>query len=295
MPWRSAWLVVVLGCLLFGCAAGEARIGAPKVAASKAYARHGDKKIAIVVSNHGKFGPADARDREDTGYWLAEVTHFYHVVAQHGFAVDFVSPRGGAAALDPDSYDLDDDINRAFVADKKLWRSLRSTRAAKDADPADYAVVYFAGGHGTMWDFPKSAALAELTRKVYEGGAVVAAVCHGVAALLEVKRRDGKRLIAGRRVTGFGNFEENLAGHTSDVPFLLADALEARGARYEGNVFPFTSYVVVDGRLVTGQNPASTSDVAEAVIELLETLPKAKTKRAPQPVSPLAKRGGSEG
>ena len=135
-------------------------------------------------------------------------------------------------------------------------------------DPTPYRAIFFAGGHGTMWDFPRDPDLARLARSIYEAGGVVAAVCHGPAALVNLTLSDGSRLVAGKQVAAFTNDEEKAVGLAEVVPFSLADQLVKAGAEH----LPapnFTAQVVADGRLVTGQNPASARGVAERVVALL--------------------------
>ena len=142
------------------------------------------------------------------------------------------------------------------------------TRKASEVDPTPYRAIFFAGGHGTMWDFPRDPDLARLARSIYEAGGVVAAVCHGPAALVNLTLSDGSRLVAGKQVAAFTNDEEKAVGLAEVVPFSLADQLVKAGAEH----LPapnFTAQVVADGRLVTGQNPASARGVAERVVALL--------------------------
>ncbi|HEU4537166.1 MAG TPA: type 1 glutamine amidotransferase domain-containing protein, partial [Polyangiaceae bacterium] len=143
-------------------------------------------------------------------------------------------------------------------------RSLRPDQV----DPAAYDAVFYAGGHGTMWDFPDDAALARIAAAVYERGGVVAAVCHGPAGLVNVKLSSGEWLVAGREVAAFTNDEERAVGLAEVVPFLLADRLVERGARHRPAP-NFQANVVVSGRLVTGQNPASARGVGDAIVALL--------------------------
>lgn len=144
----------------------------------------------------------------------------------------------------------------------------RDTPRLEGLDVSRYDAVFYAGGHGTMWDFPRDPDVARVGREVYERGGVVAAVCHGPAALVNLTLSDGTYLVAGKRVAGFTNDEEKAAGVADVVPFLLADALVGRGARHEPGP-DWQAQVVVDGRLATGQNPASATPLAEEVVKLL--------------------------
>jgi putative intracellular protease/amidase len=145
---------------------------------------------------------------------------------------------------------------------------LKNTPTAADLKAADYDAILYAGGHGTMWDFPGATDLAKLAAEIYEGGGVVAAVCHGPSALVELKLSDGRYLIDGKDVAGFTNEEEAAVGLTDVVPFLLADELTKRGAKHHPGP-NFAAKVITDGRLVTGQNPASAEETATAVAKLL--------------------------
>lgn len=207
-------------------------------------------RAIVVVTSHSVLGSTG----RPTGWYLPEVAHVYWPLVEAGWEVEFVSPAGGAAPLDPGSRKLDDPLNARFVAEAldRVERTLRPDQV----DPAGVDLIFFAGGHGTMWDFPGSDALAKLTAAVYEGGGRVAAVCHGTAALVNVKLSDGSWLVRGKRVNGFTDAEERLVKLDGVVPFLLQTALEERGAEFVAGA-PWSDTVVVDGRLVTGQNPQS--------------------------------------
>ena len=140
--------------------------------------------------------------------------------------------------------------------------------AATDVEAADYDAIYFAGGHGTMWDLPDNDALKRLTADIYEAGGVVSAVCHGPAALVNVTLSDGSHLVDGKELAAFTNDEEAAVELTEAMPFLLETKLRERGARFKAAP-NFESNVVVSERLVTGQNPASATGVAEAIVELV--------------------------
>ena len=136
-------------------------------------------------------------------------------------------------------------------------------------DSADFDAIYFTGGHAVMWDFPDDAGLQRLTREIYERGGIVSSVCHGYCGLLNTRLSDGRLLVAGKRLTGYSWIEEVLAGVAKQVPYNSEEEMKCRGARYEKALLPFVSNVVVDGRLVTGQNPQSAKATAERVVALL--------------------------
>ena len=224
-------------------------------------------RILVVVTNHGHMEMPDGTTKP-TGYWLAEVTHPWEHFVDAGFTVDFASPEGGFSPMDPRSFDLEDATNRRFWEDLEAVQSLVHNHALGDLDPEVYDAVYFAGGHGTMWDFPGQEAVENAIREVWRDGGVVAAVCHGPAALVDVRLDDGTPLVAGRRVTAFSNSEEEAVGLTRVVPFLLVDRLEERGAEVV-TADDWQGKVVVDGRLVTGQNPSSAAEAGARIVEML--------------------------
>lgn len=228
------------------------------------------KKVLVVLTNHERYPDSD----DKTGLWLGELVHFYDVLQEAGYEMDFVSPAGGEVPLDPLSLNrlFTDGMVRDYLEDESFMSRLQATLTPDQVQPADYAAIYFTGGHGTMWDFPESKPLQELSRRIYERGGAVSSVCHGAAALLEVKLTDGSYLIEGKRLTGYSNLEELVALRRNQVPFLLETELKKRGADYRKGWLPLTSYALVDGRLVTGQNPNSTKDVARKLVELLDGL-----------------------
>jgi putative intracellular protease/amidase len=193
-------------------------------------------------------------------------THPHKVFTEAGYAVDFVSPKGGKAPVD--GFDLSDAINAAFWNDPRTRGAVENTRKPSDVRAEDYAAIFYAGGHATMWDLPDDAALATIAARIYERGGVVSAVCHGPAGLVNVKLSDRRYLVSGKDVSAFTNDEERAVKLDGVVPFSLADRLIERGARHHGGP-NFQSKVVVSERLVTGQNPASATGVAEAVVRLL--------------------------
>lgn len=228
------------------------------------FALAAERKVLIVVTSHDRMGATD----EATGLWLSEMTHPYHVLDQAGFKVDIASIKGGKAPVDPRSTGGDDPVNAAFMGKAETRAKLENTLALDKVAPGDYAAIVFSGGHGTVWDFPSSPAVDRVASAIAARGGIVAAVCHGPSALLNVHAPDGNLLIKGKRVAGFSNAEERAAKLDTVVPFLLEDRLKESGAQYvEGALF--TRHVVVDGRLVTGQNPQSAAALGEAVVELL--------------------------
>lgn len=219
------------------------------------------KKILFVVTSHGQLGDTG----KPTGYYLSEVTHPWSVLGKD-FEINVVSPRGGNPPVD--GLDLTDPINKKFWDDPDWRKIMESTMRPSEVKPEEYAGIFYAGGHGVMWDFPDNKELAGICATIYQNGGVVSAVCHGPAGLLNVFLENGKRLIDGRKLTSFSNEEEKLNGTAQVVPFLLQTALEKDGAIYSCEK-PWSDYVVTDGRLVTGQNPMSALSVGKAVHKLL--------------------------
>ncbi|MDI1435374.1 type 1 glutamine amidotransferase domain-containing protein [Polyangium sorediatum] len=227
------------------------------------------KRILHVVSNVDHYAGRSTL----TGLWLSELTHAYDVFAACGYEQRLVSPKGGRTPLEPRSlkWPLLDASAKARWADPTWSALLSSTARPDEIDAAAYDAIYFTGGHAVMWDFPDDEALQALTRDIYEHGGVVSSVCHGYCGLLNTKLSDGSLLVAGRRVTGYSWWEEVLAGVAKMVPYNAEAEMRARGARYEKSIVPFLSKVVVDGRLVTGQNPSSAKATARSVVSLLSS------------------------
>ena len=245
-------------------------------------------KVLIVVSGEGR----DA-GKTRPGYEFDELSQAWLIFKANGLAVEVASPQGGA--VEADKYDPEEPFNAALLADAAAMSKLADTRAIAQLRPADYAAIYVVGGKGAMFDLPSSAPLQRLIATAWQNGAVVAAVCHGPAALAGVTLADGSSIVAGRRLTGFTNEEEVLFGKkwSAQYPWLLEDTLRSRGAQWSEAPL-MMPHVVVDGRLVTGQNPYSTVGVAEAIVRGLGRTPVPRTpgrdERAMQLVEQL--RGG---
>lgn len=217
-----------------------------------------DQAILFALTSHSRLGDTGRA----TGFWLGEAAHPWQVFTTAGLRCDLFSVQGGRSPID--GADPTDPVQQAFLAEADL----DGARPLAAADPAEYGAILYVGGHGTMWDFPGNPDLARLGNRIYAAGGVVAAVCHGPAGLLDLTDPGGAPLLAGREVTSFSNAEETEIELDRVVPFLLQTALEEQGARYS-HAGIFAPHVVVDGRLVTGQNPPSAAGVAEAVVRLL--------------------------
>lgn len=227
-----------------------------------AVAHAGTKPVLIVLTSHSELGDTG----KQTGFFLGELTHPLEVFENAGWPVEFASIQGGEPPVD--GLDLKDPVNARYWNDPAFRAKLAATKKLSEADPARFSAVFFSGGHGTMWDFPDDPAVQKVARDLYEAGSPVGAVCHGPAALVNVKLTDGTFLVAGKEVAAFTNSEEEKVGLTKTVPFLLATQLEERGAKHIAAP-DFEKNVVASGRLVTGQNPASASGVAGKMVDLL--------------------------
>lgn len=220
------------------------------------------KKILMVLTSVSTIGETD----EMTGYNVAEAAHPWKVFKDSGHIVDFASIQGGQPPRD--EVDTSDPIQVAFTEDETTRAGLYNTARVDVIDPEQYDAVYLVGGHGTMWDFPDSEGLQKLVASIYDAGKIVGAVCHGPAGLLHVELENGLRLVEGKKVAAFTNDEEVAAGKDKVIPFFLADQLEEQGATHV-SAGTFEEKVVVDERLVTGQNPASAAGVAKEMEKLL--------------------------
>lgn len=202
-----------------------------------------------------------------TGYNLAEVTHPLEKLHQAGIQVEFASIQGGNAPLDG-LEDMKDPVIAHYWADPAFRHAIANTMRIDDVDPSRYSAIFFAGGHGTMWDFPDSAAAQKAIREIDAAGGIVSAVCHGPAALVNARRADGSLLVAGKKLAAFTNGEEEEVQSTHIVPFLLATKLNERGAHHQDSP-NWSDKVVVDGRLITGQNPQSAASLGLALRDAL--------------------------
>lgn len=224
-----------------------------------------EKKILFVVTSHSKKGDTG----QPTGYYLGEVTHPWEVLHKAGYEIDFVSPQGGTPPVD--GFNLEDPANKAFWENREYRNKIENSLKPGEVNPRDYSAVFFAGGHGTMWDFADHTGLAKITAGIYENGGVVAAVCHGPAGLVNVKLSNGKYLVDGKKINAFSNEEETAVKLDKVVPFLLENKLIERGAKFEKSGL-WQPHVTVDRRVITGQNPQSARGVGEAMLEELKKL-----------------------
>lgn len=243
---------------------------AVSASALAAGAKHPDR-ILIVVSGEG-------RDQGKTrpGYEMDELSQAWAIFRDNGFEVHIASPKGGA--VEADKYDAVHPANARLLADAAAMRELAATRATATLKAEDYAGVFVVGGKGAMFDLPKDKALTTLIGRIHDHGGVVSAVCHGPAALVDVRTADGTLLVMNRAVNGFSNEEEAVFGKqwAKEFAFRIEDAMRERGARWEEAPL-MLPHVAIDGRLITGQNPYSTTGVAEAVVRATGRTPVART------------------
>jgi putative intracellular protease/amidase len=262
-------LITLWGATLFGCGPDTG------------------KRVLLVVSNNGELGNTGHK----TGVWMSELTHPYWKLADSGqqLTLELASPDGGDAPIDAFSvaFNFSDFLatgnpasgepgNERFIQSEQTrkWIASRTVTVQEadgssrevvehrftqtlrlgDIQPADYDAIYFAGGNGAMWQFPESEDVHRVVREFYESGKIVSAACHGTAALLNTRLSDGSYLMAGKKVTGFSNAEENYLQQAEVMPLLLQNAFTERGASYV-EAEPWTPNVVVDGRIISGQNP----------------------------------------
>ncbi|WP_017296011.1 type 1 glutamine amidotransferase domain-containing protein [Geminocystis herdmanii] len=223
------------------------------------------KKILVVLTSVAKYPNLNRA----TGLWLGEAVHFAEKMESAGYEIDYVSPLGGYVSIDPHSLALAESMDWEWYQKKEFMNRLGNTLNPAQINPDDYIAIYYAGGHGVMWDFPDNETLQSITRQIYEKGGYVSSVCHGVVGLLNIKLSDGNLLIKNKTVTGFSNEEEKQVELEDIVPFLTETELIARGAIFEKALEPWAVFVLEDDRIITGQNPASSRKVADVLIASL--------------------------
>jgi putative intracellular protease/amidase len=222
-------------------------------------------KILMVVTSHDQLGNTGRK----TGFWLEEFVAPYYTFLDAKAAVTVASPKGGQPPLDPvsDTPEGQTDATLRFKKDAAAQHVLATTVKLSEVKAGDYDAVFYPGGHGPMWDLTEDPVSIALIEAFYNAGKPVAAVCHAPAVLHRVMI-DGQSIVKGKRVSGFTNAEEEAVHLTKVVPFLVEDELKRLGGKYE-KVGDWQVLVVVDGRLITGQNPASSGPAAKALVEML--------------------------
>lgn len=227
---------------------------------------HQKMKILFVLTSHDQLGNTG----EKTGFWIEEFATPYYFFTDKGIEVTIASPKGGQPPIDPKSNlpDYSTPATKRFYADKAAQDKLSKTLALAEVNQKNYDAIFYPGGHGPMWDLAEDKKSAALIESFYNNNKPVALVCHGPAALKNVKDKSGAPLVKGKKVAAFTNTEEEAVQLTKVVPFSLEDMLKSNGAIYtRGN--DWSSFAVVDGLLITGQNPASSELVAEKLIDVL--------------------------
>ena len=220
-------------------------------------------KVLIVLTSHDQLGNTGRK----TGFWLEELAAPYYAFLAAGAEVTLASPKGGQPPLDPKSNEpsFQTDLTRRFEADPAATAQLAATLRLDAVDPAGFDTVFYPGGHGPLWDLAEDTTSIALIEAFLAAGKPVALVCHAPGVLRHVKAPNGRPLVEGRQVTGFTNTEEEGVGLTQVVPFLVEDELKARGGVYSKGP-DWASYVVADGLLITGQNPASSAAAAQRLL-----------------------------
>ncbi|MGB7801139.1 type 1 glutamine amidotransferase domain-containing protein [Buttiauxella sp.] len=223
-------------------------------------------KILMVLTSHNQLGNTG----KPTGFWLEEFAAPYYVFRDAGVNITLASPKGGQPPLDPksDEPDAQTDETRRFRSDEAAQKLLANTEKLENVRIVDFDAVFYPGGHGPLWDLAEDKHSIKLIEQFWAAGKPVAAVCHAPGVLRHVTRPDGTPLVKGKRVTGFTNSEEEGVGLTAVVPFLVEDELKKAGGLYE-RTDDWGEFAVVDGHLVTGQNPASSTIAAEELLKLL--------------------------
>jgi len=223
-------------------------------------------KILMVLTSHDRLGDTGRK----TGFWLEELAAPYYAFKDAGAEIVLASPRGGNPPLDPKSNepDFQTALTHRFEADTAAVAQLAATVRLDTVSQADFDAVFYPGGHGPLWDLAEDKHSVALIEAFIAAEKPVAFVCHAPGVLRHVKTQEGKALVEGRKVTGFTNSEEEAVGLTQVVPFLVEDELIAKGGLYSKGP-DWSSYVVTDGQLITGQNPTSSAATAEQLLHKL--------------------------
>lgn len=221
-------------------------------------------EILMVLTSHDQLGTTGKK----TGFWLEEFAAPYFVFKDAGATITLASPKGGQPPLDPksDEPDAQTEATKRFQTDLDAQTALANTTVLWEISPSDYDAVFYPGGHGPLWDLAEDSDSIALIESMYAAGKIVGAVCHAPAVLRHAKAPNGSPLVQNKRITSFSNTEEEAVGLTTVVPFLVEDMLKASGGNYT-KADDWACYAIVDGTLVTGQNPASSEAVAQAVVE----------------------------
>jgi putative intracellular protease/amidase len=223
--------------------------------------------VLFVTTSHDMLGDTNHK----TGLWLEELAAPYYVFKEAGVDVTIASPKGGEVPIDPksESIAVATKSTKRFLRDPEAMDFLSHSSLLEEVKAIDFDILFLPGGHGPMWDIAKSDLVTQLLEAFNSESKPMALVCHGVSAMLSAKNNNGEFLVKGKKLTGFSNSEEESAGLTQTVPFLLETELISRGALYSKGP-DYTSYVVADGNIITGQNPASSEEVAKKIIAMIK-------------------------
>lgn len=224
-------------------------------------------KILIVLTSHSELGTTGKK----TGFWIEEFTTPYYILADAGAEITIASPLGGQPPVDPASEvaSAQTASTERFYLDNVLIDKVAYSYKLSDVKVADYDAIFYPGGHGPLWDLTNDKDSIQLIENFYNAQKPIAFVCHGPAALLHAKAKNGEPLVKGKHLTSFSNTEEEIAELTEIVPFLLEDELKSHGAHYSKGT-DWASYVKQDGLLITGQNPASSAAAANLLLKTLK-------------------------
>lgn len=224
-------------------------------------------KVIIVLTSHSELGDTGKK----TGFWIEEFAAPYYIMHDAGVSLTLASPKGGQPPIDPKSAEPDaqTEATKRFDADKDLQQLLANTKILSEVRADDYDAVFYPGGHGPLWDLTNDKNSIDLIQGFWKAHKPVAAVCHAPSVLLNVVDENGDFLVKDKKVTGFTNTEEEAVQLTNVVPFLLEDELQNKGGLYSKKE-DWASYVVTDGLLITGQNPASSEAAAKQLIQMLQ-------------------------
>jgi len=226
-------------------------------------------KVLMVLTSHDKLGDTEHK----TGFWVEEFAAPYYVFVDAGVDVTLASPKGGKPPMDPNSTapDAQTEATERLEKDSTAQHKLETTCTLDDVDPDDFDAIFYPGGHGPLWDLTNNEQSIKLIEHFWSKGKPVSAVCHAPAVLLNAKTPSGDPIVQGRTVTGFSNSEEAAVELTNVVPFLLEDELSAKGGHYR-KVDDWQAYAVQDGMLITGQNPASSEQTAQRLLDVLRAM-----------------------
>jgi len=224
-------------------------------------------KVLMVLTSHSELGNTGKK----TGFWVEEFAAPYYTLKDAGAEITLASPKGGQPPIDPKSAEpgAQTEATRRFDKDAELQKLLANTKKLGEVKAADFDAVFFPGGHGPLWDLTKDPDSIKFIQEFWSAKKPVAAVCHAPSVLLNVKDENGEPLVKGKKVTGFTNTEEEAVQLTKVVPFLLEDELKNKGGQYSKKE-DWASYIVKDGLLITGQNPASSEAAAKELLALLK-------------------------